>query len=236
MSELSPIESNNNLTDISYELKLPDISSDVFETQVALAEDGNKPGIVNRVLSIGKRAVVNTAVAIEINPLTNGPLRYGAFAATLKTTGNVPLSVAVLAGTTAVVEGGGALAMGDVLERGTSKTLNIFDKGVDKIVSKGQRVSPLAEAVITNYAGVPALMYAKKRENTEISTAENRKHALKVTSVLVGACAIQGVVIAEGLTDPTNPKIMIPIVAGAAAVVSAGKWAKNKIKQQNEVS
>ncbi len=193
---------------------------------------GAEQSKVQRALSVGRRALGRIAIAVEVNPLTNGPIRYGAFAATLKSTGNVPLSVGVLVGTTLLVEGGGALAMGDVLERDTSKTLKVLDKAVDKIVPKDKRVSPLAEAVITNYAGVPALMYAKKRENPSMKPEENRKHALKATGLLAGACAIQGVIISEGLTDPTNPKIMVPIVVGIAASVGVINWAKKKIKQE----
>lgn len=168
-------------------------------------------------------------VTAEAMPFIGGAIRYGGFAAILATTRDTVLSAGYLAGSTGFSEGAATISAARLLQRG-GKVLDLLNRSVGRILPEGHEVSPLAAVVITNYTGAPGLMYAKKREEPTRSIERSRRTGYKATAALVGATALEGTLIAEGIADPTNPRILIPAILGIAAVGFAGRWTKKRLE------
>ena len=168
-------------------------------------------------------------VTAQTAPFIGGAIRYGGFALVLATTKDTLLSSGYLAGSTAITEFGATVSMSRILDDQDSKVVPMIDKTVGRLLPEGRKVSTLASVVITNYVGSPGLMYAKNREDPTRTRLQNRRTGYKSTVALTGATFGQGALIAEGVTDPTNPKIMIPAIAGIAVMGAFGKWTKDKL-------
>lgn len=196
----------------------------------------DNPSIVQDQTSATVRTIEGLTVASEV-AFVGGLVRYGGFALILATTKNTVASTAYLAASTAVIESGSAVAMSNILERDDQygKTMGTIDKMTKKILPEGRRVSLLAAVVITNYLGIAPLLYAKNRENKERTLQENRRTGLIAASLLTGACAVQGALVAEGVTDIDNPKVVLPVIGAFAAIGAFGKWAKRKINRTSEI-
>lgn len=174
-------------------------------------------------------------LAVEIPPFVNGPVRYGTFLAVLAATQNVPLSAGVLATTTFALEGGAGVAMAHVLDRDDSVIVEKVGTFLDKFLKEGANISPIAEVGIANYLGTPAVLMAKQKANPERTLELNRRHGLLTGAWLAGACAVQGVLIGEGVTDPTNPKVVLPAIGILAATSITYNRIKNRIHKRDKV-
>lgn len=217
----------------------PDVSPfspehlDLTGPEVALQPEASPvsrfSGMARKLLRGGEQAII----AIEVLPFTNGPLRYGAFATTLAATKDTALSTAVLAGSTAALEGGAGLAFANVLERGESRTVDKATAIVDKIVPKGKL--PLsARAVLAVYTGTVLTMLEKFRNDKDSTIQEKRKFALQTTGWLTGVLAVQGVCLSEGLTDPTDVKTTVPAAAVLGGMAFVYRRVLRQIKQQKQ--
>ncbi len=174
-----------------------------------------------------KNVARKAAIAVELGA---GPVRYGGFLAILKGTGSVPMSVGYLAGSTLLTEGAGVYAVADVLERNESKFLRKINDEIDKRIDRSRRLGVLGKAVISNYIGVPAMLAATHREEPERTKRENIKRGMMASVMLTGAVAVQGVLIAEGATNITEPKVAVPTFAALGCLAGLGKRALNRFK------
>ncbi len=189
-----------------------------------------------KVMNVAKRVVQSSVIATEVSPL-NGAIRYGAcFGATLAVTHDPFLSAAALGGSTLILEGSAALATADVLStEKANKAINFVNKGLDhksikKYLPSDKPMSPATESIIALYGGTSILLTAKKREDPEKSHQELRKHGMVASACLTGICAVQGFAIAEGITSPTDLKVVVPATVGLAGLY----WATRKIKQMSK--
>ena len=193
----------------------------------------------HRLLRIGhavKQGLEGAVIAAEALPFIGGPIRYGGFAAILAMTRNEPLAVGYLASSTFALEGAASIAMADVLQRDSNRAVQLANKFANKFVRPDKRVTPLAEAAITNYLGVPLLLAVKQRENPNRTFRENVRHGLFATSLLTGAIALQGAAIAEGVTNITDPKVVATGAGVIGGLVYAGRRAKKKLEKENDSS
>ncbi|CAN5419428.1 hypothetical protein BH10PAT3_BH10PAT3_2410 [soil metagenome] len=181
-----------------------------------------------------KKTAEGAAIVVETSPVS-GIVRYGLYAAVLAKTGNIPAAVGTLAGSTLLTEGVAMRAMANVLDRDNNRALDVVNKFADKFIRRDKRVTPLAEAVITNYLGVPVLLAVKQREDPKRTREQNIRHGAIATILLTGAIAVQGVAVAEGVTNLTDPKVVVPAVAVlGAAVYAAGKAKKHVLSDSKE--
>lgn len=187
---------------------------------------------VSRMRNRVQRVVEGSLISLEASP-AGGVLRYGAYAAVLAKTGNIPAAVATLAGSTFVLEGMASAAMINVLERGDNKVIDTANRVADKLVRRDRKVTPLAQIVITDVLGVPVLLAAKQREDATRTREQNTKLGVKATSLLSGAIALQGTLIAEGYANITEPKVVAPAGAALAVLVFGAKKLKDRLARQN---
>lgn len=175
------------------------------------------------------------AIIFESVPLLGGAFRYGlVFGTVLATTKDPYLSGASLGVSTAMVEGGATYAAAHLLTHPNgSRALNLVDKVMDssavkKIVPDNAVMPTPVAAVVGLELGVPILMKIKKREDPELPQEQMVRKGLVATSWLAGACSLQGYLIAEGLTNLTEPKVVVPVVALLAGAVAGIKKIKDK--------
>lgn len=209
-----------------------DTAQNFIQLETSVKNFERTPSRIRKFGKTAKQAAEGIIITAEAAPFIGGPIRYGGFGAILAYTGSTVQSVAYLAGSTMLLESIASVSMADVLRRDKNRAIQLANKVLDKFIKPERKVTPLAEAVITNYLGVPILLAAKQRENPKRTFRENVRHGLFATTLLTGAIAIQGTAIAEGVTNFDDPKTI-----GAGAVVLAGmayasKTAKNKLNKK----
>lgn len=182
-------------------------------------------------------------VAAEVLPFTNGPLRYGlVFGSTIAATGNTVLAASALGVSTALLEGGAVLASSSLLTSGTgTRTLNRLNTELDKpwlqrYLPSNKELSPPLQSVVGLYAGTSILLTLKQRENPDRTKQELRKYGLVATAALTAVCTVQGVAIAEGLTNITDPKTMTVSVLTLGGMFAWAKRIKNKAIREKQAS
>lgn len=171
----------------------------------------------------------------ELAPFIGGALRYGAvFGSVLAATKDPYLSAASLGLSTGAVEAGASyVASHRLAHPDGSRTLKLVDKILDskairKIVSEDAIMPPAIEAVVGLEFGAPVVMKIKKREDPALNQEQLLRKGLMTTSWLIGATSLQGFLIAEGLTNLTEPKIVGPILGIFAVGAAVVKKIKNK--------
>lgn len=174
-------------------------------------------------------------IVAEAAPFIGGALRYGAiFGTVLASTKNPYLSAGSLGISTGLVEGGAVYAASHLLTHPKgSSALKLIDKLLDskfarKIISEDAVMPPAIEAIVGLELGAPAVMKIKKREDPMLNQEQLLRKGLLTTSWLIGATSLQGFLIAEGLTNLTEPKIVGPILGIFAVGAAVVKKIKNK--------
>ncbi|MCX6728057.1 MAG: hypothetical protein NTX11_04580 [Candidatus Saccharibacteria bacterium] len=179
-------------------------------------------------------------IVAEAAPFIGGALRYGAvFGTVLASTKNPYLSAGSLGLSTGLVEGGAVYAASHLLTHPKGSTaLKLIDKLLDskfarKIISEDAVMPPVVEALVGLELGAPAVMKVKKREDLMLDQEQLLRKGLFTTSWLIGATSLQGFLIAEGLTNMTEPKIVGPILGVFAFGAAVVKKIKNKYAVDN---
>jgi len=189
--------------------------------------------LLHRAMHVGKRAAQTVIIAGEIGPL-NEIIRYGSYGVTQAVTGNVLASAAVLGGSTLIIEGAAALATADIIDSETSnRVMSWINRKMHKVIPEDAKMSPIMEAGVAMYGGSAVVLLEKQRENPNRTKSENKKHGLFTASWLAGVCALEGVLISEGITNPTNIKIVGPAIVALAGIQVAANWAKRQRSKES---
>lgn len=153
-----------------------------------------------KILHIGKRAVQSMIIAGELGP-ANELIRYGAFAASQVASSNPLIGAAVLGGTTLVVEGGAALASADIISKsGDGRILGWMHNKMSKFFKHPpKKPSPVTEAALAMAGGTVVVNAAQQIADPTRSTAENRKHGLKVAGYMSAYFTAEGALMSKGV-------------------------------------
>ncbi|MCA9344932.1 hypothetical protein KC946_03785 [Candidatus Saccharibacteria bacterium] len=180
-------------------------------------------------------------VALEVLPFTNGPLRYGVvFGSALAVTGNSLVAASALGASTALLEGSAAIASSSLLTSNkATKTINRLNSELDrpwlqKYLHSEKKLSPPVQSVVGLYAGTSILLTLKQRENPERSKEDLRKYGLVATAALTALCTVQGVAIAEGITNVTDTRVVGLSALTLGGMYAGARYLKNKIKKEKE--
>ncbi len=186
--------------------------------------------------------LMNMTVLTEVSPL-NGPLRYGlCFGGTLAATGNSLAAAGAMMVSTAMLEGGAALASSSLLVDGGQDNAavavrNLLDhKVVKNILPNKIKMSGPVQAVVAMYLGTSILLSLQQRERPSISQEELRRSGLLTTSWLAPFCGVHSYLLAQGVTSLEDPKVMVPSLAGFGMIATGLAWLKRKIRQTSENS
>lgn len=185
---------------------------------------------------VGAKAM---ATMIEILPVTNEGLRYGALAAMQGFSHSPVLGAAVLGATTFAVEAGGAVAASEWIADGTvNRIIDRVDTKVrdtklaflspKRVLPEGMRVTPLAEAGVALTLGTVAVLEAKQREDPSRSLEQNRRHALFTAGWMSGLFAAEGALLSEGVENYHNPVAIGGALLGFAGVNALASWLKKR--------
>ncbi len=182
-----------------------------------------------------QRGVEAAILTAEVTPI-NEAIRIAAGAIAMKA-GFDPLGVAaVYGGTTLAIESAASFAGASWLTTEKSKkTMDWFNAKLEQrgIPSDMELNKPLKAAVA--FCGGSAISQAVKyRENTGMSKEQVRSYGLKTSSVLAGACALQGYGVAAGIETP-NPITVGLSFAAVGSVVGIYKWAKHRISRSSSL-
>jgi hypothetical protein len=224
-----------------------------FKKELPVVEDSSEGAYIERTgvdeysgklrsaLGQGMTALKAAAVTIELLPVTNEGLRYAAFMYSQTYSHNPILGAAVLGGSTALIEGAGALAAANWVAKDRIK--NVID-GVDNNLANTKlaflspkrhipeqlHISPLAEAGVAMTLGSVALLEAKQRENPERTAAQNRRRGLGTAAWLGGVFAIEGGLLSEGIESYHNPTTVGLVLLGLAGMMAVGRWIKKRVR------
>ena len=218
---------------------LPDRSPVAIEPDpVSLeSEQLSSEGRLRRALNTGKYAVKSAVVAVELLPVTNEGIRYGALAATELATHNPAVGAAVLGGSTLLIEGAGAMAASDLITRPTSnRLLSWLNDKLEKVVPVDTELSKTAEAGVAMTLGTPILMAAKQRENPERTSEEAKKQGLLTAAWMAGVFAVEGALISKGVDNYTDPKMVGAALLAVGATLALPKWARRALNRDQEKS
>ena len=117
-----------------------------------------------------------------------------------------------------------------MLDRNESRLLRKINEILDSKIDRTKRLGVLGKVAISNYFGVPAMLAATHREEPERTKKENVKRGMLASAMLTGAVAVQGVLIAEGVSNITEPKVVIPTFAALGGLVALGKRVLNRFQ------
>jgi len=191
---------------------------------------------------LAKRLVQSSVIFTEVGPF-NAPLRYVFVGAAAVYTSKNPVAIAsAYGGSTFLLEGAAAWATAEVLSTGrANKVLNVVNKVLDnkkvaKLIPSQSKVPPIGEGLIGLYAGTSALLTVKKRENTDRTNKELRRHGIKAAALISGVCAVQAYTVSEGLTNISDPRIAIPAILSLGALQLGINKAKRRVIKKNEVN
>lgn len=199
------------------------------------AVESDQQGWFKSSIQSAKRVVQGAALTVEMLPITNEGVRYGALGATEVLTRNPLVGAAVFGGSTLLIEGAGALAASDFI---TGKTSNqVFEwlnKKISSVIPNEAKMSKPIEAGLALSLGTPVLMAAKQRENPNRSSQEAKKHGLLTAAWVAGVCAVEGAMISEGVGGYADPKKIAAAVAATGVFIAIPKWAKKQLNKRSE--
>ncbi len=104
----------------------------------------------------GKRGIQSAVIIIEVLPITNEGIRYGALAATEVVTRSPLVGAMVFGGLTLLIEGTAALATSEFITGNVSnKMFDWFNEKVGKLIPQKAKMSRSVEAGLALYLGTP---------------------------------------------------------------------------------
>lgn len=181
-------------------------------------------------LQVAKHALQTSIVVLEVTP-ANEIMRYGILAMALSQTQDPLVGAAVLGGSTLVIEGSASLATADLLTTETSKHgIDWVNQKIEKIIPKNVKMSSVAEAGIAMYGGSVIVLAEKQRENPTRTKHQNRKHGIFTASWLSGVLSVEGALIAKGIDNYTEPKVLGAAILGLAGIGAGFSWARKQLK------
>lgn len=186
-------------------------------------------------MHIARRSIQATVIVAEVGPL-NELARYSAFGIAQTLSGDALVGAAVYGGSTLIIEGTAALATADIFGSDiSSKAFGWINKKLIRFVPEEAKMTKTVEAGVALLGGSVVVMAAKQREEPERTKEQNRKYGLFTASWLAGVCAVQGAVMAEGISHP-EPKTIGAALIAVGGVMAAAKWAKNRLTNREKNS
>lgn len=215
-----------------------------IELNAAQAEtDVAQKSLLGRAYNLGKTAIETVIIAVDVGPL-NEILTYGSALATLHATKNPALAAAVAGGTTGALEGVSGVATADLLTSNKdSKPIKLLNKGLHSkslrkyILNEEGRLNPVAEDLLALYGGAAIVMTAKEADIlSEERTFGNRaEYGVKVAGILGAICTAEAYLVAEGIVDYKDPRVVAPVIAGLVGLFTIMNKVKKKVTRKTEV-
>ncbi len=204
---------------------------------------------LKRALHVGKRGVEAAVIVAEVTP-ANEAIRVAAFATAQAISGDPVTGALAYGGSTFIIEGAAAVAAGDYLATRSKdpivkdglmrKAIDWTDDKVDRIIPRDGQMSLAAQGATAFLGGSAVLMWAHDRQNPGLTRGEQIRYGLSMSGVMAGICAVQGALVAEGISSPSPRSIGIALL-GVAGIPAAASWMKKhftkgggKIDEGNE--
>lgn len=181
-----------------------------------------------------RRGVESAILFAEVTPL-NEAMRVAAGGAAIAV-GADPIEVAaVYGGATLAIEGAASFASASWLV--TERSKKTVDWLNDKLEKRG--ISPDAKFNKTTKAGIAFLggsaisNTVHFRENPDSQEKEIRKYGFKISTLLAGACAVQGYAVANGIDTPSPLTIGGAFVA-IGSIFGLASWSKRRVLREEK--
>ena len=176
-----------------------------------------------------RRGVESAILFAEVTPL-NEAMRVAAGGAAIAA-GADPIEVAaVYGGATLMIEGAASFASASwlVTER-SKKTVDWLNgKLENRGISPDAKFNKITKAGIAFLGGAAISNTVHFRENPDSQEKDIRKYGFKVSSMLAGACAIQGYAVANGINTP-NPLTVGGAFVAVGSVFGIAEWSKRRV-------
>jgi hypothetical protein len=195
---------------------------------------------MNSIAHIGKRAVENLVVGIEVNPFVSETSRYALLGATYLATRDPFLAASAYAGSTALLEGSASYATADLIttekgERSMRKISQLIDKTPLKyLIPSNKEPSIVREGLIATYLGTSIQLYTAQKAKPEITKPELRKRGMVATAYLSGLTFTEGAFGSEAIHYITDWEISAPSAVALTGILYALRRTREKFKRDTK--
>jgi hypothetical protein len=195
---------------------------------------------MNSIMLVGKRAVEDLIVGIEVNPFVSETSRYALLGATYAATRNPFLAASAYAGSTAILEGSASYAAADLIttEKG-EKTMKKLSRIIDKTPLKylfpsNKELSIVREGIIATYLGTSIQLYGAQKAKPEITKPELRKRGMVATAYLTGLTFTEGSFGSEAVHYITDWEVSAPSAVALTGILYALRRTREKFKRDTK--